>query len=276
MTEWINHTICGENLAILKQLPDNFIDLVYIDPPFFTQCDFKDFTDSWHNLTEYLEFMKVRIQELYRILKMTGTFYLHCDYHADGYLRTLCDQIFGYSNFQCVVYWHYTTGGASKSMFSIKTDTIFIYTKGNTWTFNYNAIKKPYNTTTLERLHRNGARTTNSETIAKIVSGEIGRTPDNVWDIPSIQGNSTEYYDYATQKPEILLNQIIKASSNEGDIILDCFCGSGTSVVVAKRLNRKYIGIDKNSNAIEICNNRLKSVIQYQTLSNLLKKEENP
>lgn len=326
MTEWINKIICGENLEVLKQIPDNFIDLIYIDPPFFTQEDYNDFGDKWNNLDEYLKFMQRRIQELYRILKSTGTFYLHCDCHANAYLRILCDQIFGYTNFHNEIIWKRTNSPkAQTEEFGKQHDTILFYSKSKTYV--YHKIYKPikgksldpyiyndndgkgkyrlieiiangtqnwdsrkelvwhgykakylYTEDNLNKMHQDGVIyiSKNGRPSKKQYLSEMqGIVLSDIWtdnEVSPLQGLSEEYQNYSTQKPESLLIRIIKASSNENDLILDCFCGSGTTLVVSKSLNRKYIGIDKNSNAIDITNNRLKLVIQYKTFTHLLKK----
>lgn len=288
MENWINRVFCEDNLIILKQLPANSIDLIYIDPPFFTQTEFEDFTDIWKNITKYIEFMKVRIQEMYRILKSTGTFYLHCDFHADGYLRVLCDSIFKRDPQNVIIWKRYggVKNNASKK-YSCQTDTILFYTKSDNFTFKiqYRELTKDQIKHEYKYRDKNGRRYAllrggvyqNTGISKKKYLDECKGSPiTSLWDDENLILNTSSSEDtgYSTQKPEALLKRIIKASSNEGDIILDTFCGSGTTLVVAKQFNRKYIGIDQNPKAIDITNNRLKSVIQYKTFTNLLKKEE--
>lgn len=266
--------IHGDALTNLKKIKSNSIRLVYIDPPFFTNNDFTKysknnrsiyyFSDKFikdntgkKDINVYLEFIRPIIEEIYRILTVDGSFYLHCDYHADAYLRIESDKIFGESNFQVPIYWHYFTGGGSKKIWSLKTDTILMYTKSINWIFNFDKIMTSYSKSTIDRLKYNGARTTDLEKIKKIENGEIGKIPDNVWDIFSVQGNSDEYLNYPTQKPESLLKRIIKASSNEGDLILDCFCGSGTTLLVGHQLKRNVIGIDASPFACILSAQRL-------------------
>ena len=275
----IKRIICGDNLEIMKSIPDESVDLVYADPPFFSNRNYeviwndgeelRQFGDRWitenkdgtgkssKDINIYISWMKPRIQEIYRILKSTGSFYLHCDFHANHYLKILCDQIFGYNNYQVEILWHYTTGGASKKIWSSKTDTILMYTKGKKWTFNYNKVMIPYSQKTIERLKHAGARTKDPDKVEKIMNKEIGKTPDNVWNIASVQGNAKESSGYPTQKPEALLERIIMASSNKDDIVMDPFCGCGTTIAVANRLDRNFIGIDVSPTACRLIAKRV-------------------
>ena len=251
-------------------LPKQFADVIYMDPPFFSnriyEKPWKDtkigFTDNeWgYSLAglkgKYLTYMKNRIQKCHDVLKQTGSFYLHCDWHAGHYLKQICDDIFGYENFQNEIIWHYRSGGASKSRYSRKHDNIFFYTKSNQYTFNPDSLREPYAQSTIERLKHKGAREKNPDK-NKL---EKGRLPYDVWTIEHLQGNAQESLGYPTQKPETLLERIIKASSNPNEIVLDPFCGCGTTLSVAHKLGRHYVGIELSEKACIVVTERLKKL----------------
>ena len=250
-----NTIYCGDNLKILKAFPDECVDLIYIDPPFFSGKNYdlvfddkfaiRAFQDTFEgNMESYLLFMEDRIREMYRTLKSTGTFYLHCDHHANSYLKQICNKVFSgdkYSdkNFLSEIIWHYTGGGRSKKYFSHKHDTIYSYRKGKNCTFNIDDIRVPYGKNSG---YAKGGIVSKSG--KKYMPHPDGKVMDDVWDIPIINPMSKERLNYPTQKPEKLLKIIIKASSNEGDIIADFFCGCGTTLAVAQKLNRQWVGID--------------------------------
>jgi DNA modification methylase len=268
MNKWENKIICGDNLEILRKMPDEFVDLCYIDPPFFTSktyeviwndgAEIRAFEDRWVKMGEtgrytkdinvYLAFMEPRIKEIYRVLKKTGSFYLHCDWHANAHLRIMLDEIFGKNNFQNEIIWFYKTGGVAKDRFARKHDNIYFYTKSNKYTFNPQKEKSYLS-------YKYGFQN------IEIKQDEMGYYTEvycrDVWDIPALRGNQPETIGYPTQKPEALLERIIKASSNEGDIVLDAFCGCGTTLAVAKRLNRRFIGIDVSPTACRLMAKRI-------------------
>jgi len=188
-------------------------------------------------------------------LKDTGSIYLHCDPTASHYLKLLMDVIFGVKNFRNEIIWHYRTGGVSKRWFGRKHDIIFFYSKSDKCKFNPIEVKEYYKDIYGRDLKpawqdRRGGKDENGyyHFVYK----------DDVWDIPAVFNMSKEYIGYPTQKPEELLETIIKASSNEGDLVLDPFCGSGTTVAVAERLGRRWIGIDITYLAIDVISKRLK------------------
>jgi len=277
----MNRIICGDNLKVLKTFPDEYVDLIYIDPPFFTSKNYvviwnngeelRQFADSWitekengtgrakKDINVFLEWMKPRIEELHRVLKKTGSFYLHCDYHANSYLRMICDEIFGYNNLQNEIIWHYSGTGNPTQFFKRKHDTIFFYSKTENYTFN--PIKtNPTNKSTIKRYdmedEKGRYKLWNTRgTIRKVYMKPL--TIDDVWDINVIGATSKERLGYPTQKPEALLERIIIASSNENDIILDAFAGGGTTLAVASRLKRRYIGIEVSPTACRLMAKRL-------------------
>ena len=234
----LNVVHTGDNLKVMKYIPNNYIDLIYLDPPYYTQTNWKngknEFSDNWKDKDEYIEFMKVRLVEMHRILKPTGSIYLHVDHHAVFELKPIMDKIFGRDNFQNDIIWHYGLGGSSNKRFSRKHDTILFYSKSDNMIF-----KPPMVPATSQKM-----------------KGQLKKA-DDVWDIPSINNMAKERTGYPTQKPEILLKRIIESSSTIKDIIFDPFCGSGTTLEVAKKLNRNYIGVDENKQAVKISKERI-------------------
>jgi len=192
------------------------------------------------------------LRELHRVLKETGSIYLHCDHRNSAYLRILLDSLFGRANFRSEIIWHYTGGGRSKKYFSRKHDTIFYYTKSENYTFNIDAVRVPYKETS--GYAKSGVV---SRAGKKYLPNPAGTPVDDVWDIPIVNPMSRERVAYPTQKPETLLERIILASSNPCDIVLDPFCGCGTTLVVAWKLSRNWIGIDSNKKAIDFSLQRL-------------------
>jgi len=251
--EITNKIIYGDNLTQMRQIPPKSIDLIYLDPQFFSQRDyeiifgdereFPGFYDIWKGkggketrvggIKVYKRFMKRRLIEMHKILKPTGTIFLHCDKHANHHLRLLLDEIFGSKNFLNEIIWFYKFGGRGKKQFAQKHDNIYWYAKGKKWTFNADKVLVPFESKMTE-----WSREKSGKDMPK------GKVVEDVWDIPSINAMANERVGYKTQKPEALLERIILAASNEGDLVLDPFCGCGTTIAVAKRLNRKFIGID--------------------------------
>ena len=249
----VNIAYCGDNLGIMRGLLSGSIDLIYLDPPFFTQRDFKatagSFTDKWDDMENYLGFIRERLIECHRILKSTGSLYLHCDYRANYRLRVALNEVFGVGNFRNEIVWCYENGGASKKTFSNKHDTIYFYSKTKEYQFYPERVKENRAGPSLRRaLAKNG----------RMGSMGIYRYPLDVFHIPFIAPMSKERTGYPTQKPLSLLERIIKASSNEGDLVLDPFCGSGTTCAAAEKLNRRWIGIDISEKALEMTNKRLR------------------
>jgi site-specific DNA-methyltransferase (adenine-specific) len=204
----------------------------------------------------YLVMMTPRLLELHRVLKSTGSIYLHCDPTASHYLKIIMDNIFGIKNFQNEIIWHYKSGGASPRRFAKKHDVLLFYSKGPDYNFYVDRIREPYAKSTLERLKHKGARSEVDNPLTL-----EGRIPRDVWVINHLEGNSKEYCGYQTQKPLALLERIIKASSNPSDVVLDPFCGCATTMIAAEELGRKWIGIDISDRAIEISKKRLNDLV---------------
>ena len=180
--------------------------------------------------------------------------YLHCDPHASHYLKCMMDAIFGAANFRNEIVWHYKHTGNSKRDFARKHDVILRYVKTDNWTFNADAVRQPYDAKTVKRYEKPVVFAGKYQ--AKL--NPLGRLCDDVWEIPPIRNVSKEGLGYPTQKPLALLERIIKASSNPGDIIFDPFCGCGTTLDAAHGLNRHWIGIDLTVLALEPMERRLR------------------
>jgi site-specific DNA-methyltransferase (adenine-specific) len=207
----------------------------------------------------YLAMMAPRLLELKRVLKDTGSIYLHCDPTASHYLKLLMDAVFGAENFRNEIVWFYKTGGASKRYFAQKHDIIFFYSKTNDYLFEPQK-EKSY------MMHNYGFKK------SEFFKDERGQYTwvymKDVWEIPAVGSADKQRIGYPTQKPEALLERIVKASSNENDLVLDPFCGCGTTVAVAQRLNRRWIGIDVTYLAIDIIEKRLEETINKGTKLN--------
>ena len=272
-------------LQVMKGISDESVDMIYLDPPFYTQKvqSLSDtngrkyaFSDIWYSIDEYLSYMSLRIKEMKRILKSTGGIFLHCDVSASHHLRILLDDIFGAENFKNEIIWSYKRWSNSQQGLLPAHQTIFYYIKGKHYKFN--TLYGNYSATTnidqiLQERERNGIGKTVYKRDNKgnvIVAKEKKGVPiSDVWEIPFLNPKAKERTGYPTQKPIELLERIIKISTDEGDLILDPFCGSGTTLVSAKLLGRDYIGIDINKDAIEISKKRL--IKPYKTSSILLK-----
>ena len=246
----------GDNLAIMRELPSETIDLIYIDPPYFSQRNYGDFDDRWKSMQHYLEFMVERLKEMHRLLKPTGSIYVHLDWHAVHYVKVEMDKMFGVHNFQNEIVWCYETAGKSKKSFSKKHDTILFYSKSLEYTFNAEKVLIPRKQTHLKNVVVDGIEY--GEKVDK-KSGKvyrwnlnIGRLPFSYWiDIPAINGRAHKTrVGYQTQKPAELMERIILASSNEGDSVADFFCGSGSFIKKAHELGRSCIGVDVSPKAL--------------------------
>lgn len=278
--EWLNKLIYGDNLLTMQALlagdettPSmrGMINLIYIDPPFDSKADYKTkvelesttieqksatieqfaYSDTWNKGTaSYLEMMVPRLVLMRELLASNGSIYVHIDWHVGHYVKLIMDDIFGKENFVNEIIWTYKSGGTSDKYFARKHDTILFYRKSNDYCFNvlkeksYNRGFKPYRFKGVEEFE-----------------DEIGWytlvNMKDVWQIDMVGRTSSERVNYATQKPSKLLETIIKASSNEGDIIADFFMGSGTTGSVAEKLGRKWIMSDLGKPATMIARKRL-------------------
>ena len=244
-----NVIYCGDCAKVMiNHIPDDSIDLIYVDPPFFSNKQYevlwgdgyeiRAFEDRWKGgIENYVSWMEPKLRECHRVLKGTGSLYLHCDWHANAHLRILMDRIFGERNFQNEIVWHYGLGGSSNKRWQRKHDNILFYTKSNKWFFE--PIMVP---ATSQRMR-----------------GQY-KKDDDVWGIPTINNMAKERLGYPTQKPMELLERIIKASSNPKDILLDPMCGCGTAIAVAHKFNRRWVGIDVSPSACKLMAKRMRKL----------------
>ena len=258
-TEGANRLILGDKTDVLPALLGGFsekVDLIYLDPPFATGSNFFSgdklaYRDAWNDEDEYLQWLYETLVLARDLLTPTGSLYLHLAHHMGQYAKILLDEVFGRECFQNEIIWHYRTGGASKRRFARKHDNIFFYTRSpDEWTF-HPQKQRSY------MMHHYGFRKSDFEVDS--VSGvqfSLVYARD-VWTIPSVGSATGERVGYPTQKPEQLLERIIRSSSNPGDLVLDCFCGSGTTGVVAGGLGRRWLMSDVSPLAIEKAQNRL-------------------
>jgi site-specific DNA-methyltransferase (adenine-specific) len=268
-----NRIYQGDNLPILKSMPSGCVDLIYIDPPFNTgkkqsrtqirterdekgdrvgfqgrryqtiKLGSKGYVDLFD---DYLAFLEPRLVEAYRILKPTGSLYFHIDYREVHYCKVLLDAIFGRDSFLNEIIWAYDYGARSKSKWPPKHDNILWYAKDpQHYTFNLNAVDRiPYMAPGL---------------VGK-VKAERGKTPTDTWWHTIVPTNGNEKTGYPTQKPLGILRRIISASSNQGDMVMDFFAGSGTTGAACLELDRQFILMDENPQSIEVMRKRFAGV----------------
>ena len=229
----------GDGLALLTFLPEATVDLIYMDPPFFTQKNHGEFDDRWSSLEEYVAFISQYAQAACDLLRPTGNFILHVDPRSAHYLKVAIDQIFGYQNFGNEVVWHYSSGGAGKKTLAKKHDTLLWWGKTPERTFN--VLREPYATQGTE-----GRPGFHPE----------GRMLTDVWDISIISTTGKERTGYPTQKPLRLLERVVEVWSNPGDLVVDPMCGSGTTGMAALSLGREFLLNDKNLEAVRISQER--------------------
>ena len=285
-----NRLYFGDNLQVLRTLPSASIDLIYIDPPFFSGAQYntiwgdanevRTFNDIWEGgLDTYLIWLNARLWEMCRVLKSTGSIFVHCDWHASHYIKAEMDRIFGYENFCNEIVWCYSHGGKSKRGFGRKHDCIFWFSKSDQHVFIGDDIRvemKSGKTSFGGRLETDedgreyrlvyGTKNKDGETRYYKYYLDEGKIPEDWWtDINSLQSGVTERIGYPTQKPEALLERIIKSASNNGDVVGDFFCGGGTTAVVAQKLNRHWIGCDISRVAVSVTLDRLVKICEEQS-----------
>jgi DNA modification methylase len=285
--KWSNLLICGENKLVLNTLLKKFkekISLIYIDPPFATGGDFKlkvqigengnilnniAYKDKWNKgIDTYLDFLYERLILMRELLTYNGSIYVHLDWHISHYIKLIMDEIFGYENFRNEIIWAYPAASVKTRRFFIRSyDTILFYSKSDDYTFNdnpniyqefsarvKNALKKDDKGTYYYR----GGSHNGKKLSQKVYIEKEGIFPRDLWnDIPYIRANTLEYQGFSTQKPERLLSRIILASTNENELVADFFCGSGTTLAVAEKLRRRWIGCDSNNYAIHMVKKRI-------------------
>lgn len=279
--EWLNKIIFGDNLQVLKTLIEmkhrgelknadgtDGIRLVYIDPPFATKQDFsnkdaKAYSDKLAG-AEFLEWLRKRLILLREVLSDDGSIYVHLDWHKAHYIKILMDEILGEGNFKNEIIWHYDIGTAPKKDFKRKHDSILRYTKTNNYIYNTITIP-PKNLKRYDKTDEDGRIYMVRGDSGKRVYADEGQPEDDVWtfyksdELRSLNSMSNERRStkYPTQKPEKLIERIVKASSNEGDLVLDCFGGSGTTAAVAEKLGRRWITVDAGKLSIYTIQKRI-------------------
>lgn len=269
-----SHLSYGDNLALMHSLLPQWRErftVIYADPPFFTNRKFaarlgKDedsrrpqdwqltegYHDSWRTLDAYLQFLYERLYLMRELLAPNGTLYLHLDWHANAYARLILDELFGAERLLNEIVWLYHGPSPIRSAFNRKHDTILAYTKSAQYTFNVDAVRVPYDEVTV--------KTFNSSARAgfgKVPNLARGKVPEDWWYFPVVARLHGERTGYPTQKPEALLQRIVRASSNAGDWVADFFCGSGTTLKVAAGLGRHFVGCDASWRAIVTAQARL-------------------
>jgi DNA modification methylase len=317
---------CGDNLDHLRKLPDSCVDLIYIDPPFNSNRNYEVFWgekkekrafDDRHASTQaYIDFMRPRCIELARVLKKTGSFYYHCDWHASHYVKVMLDSIFGENNFQNEIVWKRSSAHSDPFRYGANHDTLFFYSGGKKWTWNklfttysdayvqqnyrykdqksgrvfrvsdmtankpggdvsyewatpdgkkvkpYRGRYWAYSKEKMKLMEQGGKiyyRTTGMPMLKHYLDEMPGVPLQTFWDdIKPVISGSNERIGYPTQKPLSLLERIVKASSNEDDIVLDAFCGCGTALVAAQKFNRNWVGIDVSPTACRVMAKRLR------------------
>ena len=291
---WTNKLIWGDNKLILSSLKNGplrqeiqeqgGIKLIYIDPPFDVGADFsmnieigdEEFTkrpnvleelayrDTWgKGADSFIAMIYERLSLMRDLLAEDGSIYVHCDWRVNSYIRLALDEIFGKDNFQNEIIWCYTGASQAKNKFLYKHDNIIVFRKGSGLIFNWQDVAIPYSEETIARTNRGAGESglyaeNNPEEKHKNRLKVEGKIPEDWWtDIYRLQGNGLENINYPTQKPEKLLERIIKASSNEGDIVADFFVGSGTTLAVAEKLGRKWIGSDLGKFSIHTTRKRM-------------------
>ena len=321
---------CGDCLDQLRQIPDDSVDLCYIDPPFNSNRNYevfwgetkekRSFEDRHESTRAYIEYMRPRCVQIARVLKKTGSFYYHCDWHASHYVKVMLDQIFGESNFINEIIWkrqsaHNDAKQGSKHLGRVH-DSLFLYTGGGEYHFKH--LYRPYDEEYLENFYKHvepdtgrrfqlgdlgapgGASPSKGNPhyeflgverywrfsrermqelydLGLIIQTKPGAVPrlkryldegkgvplGSIWDdIQPVQGRGPEGLGYPTQKPLKLLERILEISSKPNDIVLDAFCGCGTALVAAQKLNRQWIGIDISPTACRVMAKRLRDVVR--------------
>lgn len=273
---------CGDNLDVMQRLPSESIDLIYIDPPFFSNhhyeviwgngAELRAFGDRWKGgINVYVEWMRERLIEMHRLLKLTGSIYVHLDWHAVHYIKCEMDDIFGMGNFRNEISWCYSIGGRGKQQWGRKHDSILFYSKEEKFYFNVDEVRVPGKTGThMRRGHDEKGREFLEKTDKKTSKVyryyvDDGTIPPDYWtDIEQLNREDAERLGYPTQKPEALLERIIKASSKKNQIVADFFCGGGTTLAVAERLGRRWIGCDVSPIACKLARRRISKVIKEE------------
>lgn len=266
--------IYGDNLyvmgALLPEL-EGQIDLIYADPPFFTNRQYQarvgqgedsrrpedwqldeGYPDDWPDIESYLDMLYPRLVLMHRLLSDHGSLYLHLDWHANHYARLLLDEIFGPDRLLNEIVWVYHGPSPIRSAFNRKHDTILAYTKSDEYIFNVDDVREPYHPNTVKTF-----RSSPKAGFGKKPDLKRGKVPEDWWYFPVVARLHNERTGYPTQKPEALLERILRAASNPGDLVADFFCGSGTTLATASRYGRRFLGSDVIWRAVNTSRSRL-------------------
>jgi DNA modification methylase len=282
---WRNKLIWGDNLLVMGSLLEKFagkIDLIYIDPPFATGADFsfpteigeagieitkeqsvieeKAYRDTWGRGTDsYLSMISSRLMLMRDLLSKSGSVFVHCDWRMNSYIRLILDDTFGRDYFQNEIIWHYRRWTAPSNRFQKLHDVILFFSKSDDFVFNQ--LLTAYTEGSVERKEQGVLhRFKRGEAPVLVSQNEVQKegVPENdVWQIPFVAPSARERLGYPTQKPEALLERIIRAASGEGALVADFFCGSGTTLAVAEKLGRRWIGCDMGRWGVHITRKRL-------------------
>jgi site-specific DNA-methyltransferase (adenine-specific) len=271
--------ILGDCLTVMRTFDAESIDMVYLDPPFFTQKVHRLtprnsnreylFEDVWESLDEYKAFISDRVRECHRLLRRTGSLFLHCHRAASHHLRLILDDVFGPDNFESEIIWRYRRWSNAKKGLLSAHQTIYFYSKTSEFKFNFEYTDYSP-TTNIDQILQRRERGSNGKAVYKrLENGEIdvggvkkGVPLTDVWELPYLNPKAAERTGYPTQKPLHLMERIIELVTDEGDVVLDPFCGSGTTLIAAKMLNRRFRGIDRSAEAINLTETRLAAPVR--------------
>ena len=283
-----NRLFWGDNLHVMRQLPSESIDLIYIDPPFFSgrnynvifgdQNELRSFSDIWEGgMPGYLIWLNARLYEMKRLLKKTGSIYVHCDWHASHYIKVEMDKVFGYPSLRNEIVWQYESGGRAANFYSRKHDILLWYTKTDNYSFDGEAVGVPRNICqscgmTLEKWNNLKRHVDDEGRVYRTIksAGKVYKyyddepvTPSDVWSgISHLQQKDPERIGYPTQKPEKLLARVILGACPKDGSVADFFVGGGTTAAVAQRLGRRWIACDQSRVAVAITADRLTRQIE--------------
>jgi len=277
----------GDCLEVVRGLAGGSVDLAYVDPPFFTQKMHSlvtrdrttkfEFSDEWKSRGEYTDFLRARLQEFRRVLKATGSLFFQCDTSASHHIRCLLDEVFGDAMFRSEIIWHYRRWSNSQRNPMPSHQNIFFYSK--TDDYQYHQLFDDYSpSTNVDQILQRRQRDEHGKAVyARDENGKVvhdghkkGVPIADVWDIPLLNPKAKERAGYPTQKPVLLLERIIGLVTSPGDLVLDPFTGSGTTLVAAELLGRNSLGIDIADEAVQLATQRLEQ--PFKTSSELLRK----
>ena len=280
---WKNKLFWGENIEVLSYLLNKFegkIDLIYLDPPFFSGTNYKievveddkifdsiAYYDHWEKeLDSYLQMLYERIILFKKLLSQTGLLFVHLDWHASHYIRLILDEVFGDSNFvNSIVWYYYNKYSSAKRNLPRAHDDILVYSKTSKYTLNEIRLPRKKPRKQLMRVNVNGVLKNLKDKDGHVRYRFVNdKKLDDVWKIPCLQPASKEWTGFPTQKHHELLKRIIRLGSKEEDLIADFFCGSGTSLLMAEKLKRRWIGCDISKYSIYLTRNR---ILNYQSES---------